>query len=241
MANFGTFWAGRPLSKIEELSLSSFLYHGHTIKIFLYDMNIDVPDGVIKADANEILPESFLFKSGSSYAPFSDIFRYNMIEKTNLVWTDTDNVCMSKEWFNDEYIYGSQRSPASYEKFCNSILYFTPGSELSKKLISESMTFNRNYITWSEVGPILTTKLVEELDLEKFAKPSNVFYPIPFFEWRLLWDKGSSGKVMSRVMDSHVVSIWHSMAASNGMNLDYFPDGSFLDILYKKIVLNKSN
>ena len=111
MANFGSLWVGRPLSKIEQTCLASFIYHGHTVRLFVYDKDLKVPDGVVKQNANDIIPESMLFKVDNSYGPFADMFRYTMISKTDLTWTDTDNICLKSDWNFPEYLFGMQGGP----------------------------------------------------------------------------------------------------------------------------------
>jgi hypothetical protein len=75
MAEFGSLWVGRPLSKIENLCLSSFIYHGHEFNLFVYDMDMLVPKGVNKINAREVIPEDKIFKTDNSYGPFADMFR----------------------------------------------------------------------------------------------------------------------------------------------------------------------
>ena len=75
MADIASFWVGDPLTKIEQTCLSSFIANGHNMVLFVYDMDLKVPDGIIKRDASEILPESRIFKVDNSYGPFADMFR----------------------------------------------------------------------------------------------------------------------------------------------------------------------
>lgn len=87
MAEFASLWVGRPLSKIEQTCLASFVYHKHSMVLFVYDMDLAVPKGVIKRDAREILTKDKIFKTDNSYGPFADMFRYNMIQKN---WFNLD-------------------------------------------------------------------------------------------------------------------------------------------------------
>src|SRR5690606_25820212 len=54
-----TLWHGE-VSVYEELSLLSFLQHGHTVELYSYEP-IAVPEGVKLCDAREILPEDQIF------------------------------------------------------------------------------------------------------------------------------------------------------------------------------------
>ena len=76
MAKFGSLWVGNPMTKIQEVSLSSFIYHGHELTLYVYDMDMKVPEGVQKAFAGDIMDESEMFLVQDTYAAFSDLFCY---------------------------------------------------------------------------------------------------------------------------------------------------------------------
>ena len=97
LTRFASFWHGAPLGFMERLCLKSFADHGHPIRLYTYDPELDVPDGVELADASTILPETALHASRSNkgMAPFSDRFRVNMMAETGETWTDCDVVCLA--------------------------------------------------------------------------------------------------------------------------------------------------
>ena len=76
-----TLWIGDKLSPMEQLCLSSFVYHGHDVHLYVYSDVAGIPDGVIVKDGNEILPEDmiFLYKGHKSFSGFSNYFRYKMV------------------------------------------------------------------------------------------------------------------------------------------------------------------
>jgi hypothetical protein len=238
LAAFGALWVGKPLSKIEQLCLASFVYHGHSVTLYVYDKDMAVPAGVVKKDANDIIPESKLFVVDNSYGPFADMFRYEMIRKTGLIWTDTDNVCLRSDWEDEEYIFGEQ---GGQEKLVAiGIIKAPKNSALIKDLVKESSAYDKTKIVWGEIGPQLITKLINRHGLEKFAKPKNAFYPIDYWMWKMLWNKTQRNVVFRMVKDSYTLQIWNQMLSREGYDKNKLPPGSVVDYYYRKFVLNEN-
>jgi hypothetical protein len=132
---FGTLWFGNKPTLLQQISWNSYIYHGHELNIYLYDMSIDVPEGAIKKDANEIILEKDIFlpkfddeSFGGGHAQFCDIFRIHMLKNTDFIWTDSDMVCLKDVWPNQEpYLFGlmiDQARPAEGPiRVNNDILY----------------------------------------------------------------------------------------------------------------------
>jgi mannosyltransferase OCH1-like enzyme len=228
MANFGSFWIGQPLSKVEQTALSSFIYFGHSLTLFVYDMNLAVPKGVIKKDANLIMPESKVFKIQNSYGPFADMFRYKMIYDTGLIWTDTDSICLKDDWNFGEYLFGYEEPG----RLANGILGMPKDSELTNLLIKNSLNYNKEKIVWSEIGPILVTKLAKKLDVLKYAQPPEVFYPIHFWQWKKIWDPEHKNEVLFKCKDSHTIQMWNQFLNREGINKNRFPKNSAINYFY---------
>ena len=72
-----SLWIGKSLSKLEILSMVSFIQNGHTYHLYTYEPVDNVPEGVIIKDGNEILDKSEIFYySNGSPSAFSNLFRY---------------------------------------------------------------------------------------------------------------------------------------------------------------------
>src|SRR5262245_49782027 len=86
------FWHGPPLSRMERLSIASFLQNGHAVDLHVYDEPAGVPAGVRLLDAARILPRSALFrhKRTQSLALFADWFRYRLLFEHGGIWVDSD-------------------------------------------------------------------------------------------------------------------------------------------------------
>ena len=234
MANFGSLWIGNPLSKVEQTALASFIYYGHSLTLFVYDMGMIVPNGVIKQDANIIIPESEIFKVQNSYGPFADMFRYTMIHKTGLTWTDTDSICLRSDWNFGDYLFGFEEN----DRLANGILRMPQESELIKFLIKNSVKYDKTKIVWSEIGPLLVTKGAKKFDVLKYAQPPEVFYPIHFWQWKKIWDKKYLQEVLDKCKDAHTLQIWNQFLNREGVDKNKLPKGSAIDYFYNKFCLN---
>src|SRR5256885_16951399 len=98
-------WIGRQLSKLEHLTMRSFLRQGHPFNLWIYDeLEGEIPEGVVLHDASRILPSDRIFLKqqpdpGSivgkkSYGPFSDLFRYKLLHDQGGIWVDMDVTCL---------------------------------------------------------------------------------------------------------------------------------------------------
>lgn len=104
-----SLWIAGPLSRIERLSLSSFVQAGHPIALYLYRDVTGVPDGVDIRDANVILPWSKVqSRLGDEPSPslVADWFRLLLMRREAGIWVDADVVCIRPIRLADEMIAG---------------------------------------------------------------------------------------------------------------------------------------
>ncbi len=97
-------WIGSRLSKIEMLTLQSFVDNGHVFHLWTYGpIENELPEGVVLEDANRILPEEKIFRyknfnkyghGKGSVSGFSDIFRYKLLYDKGGWWIDMDVTCI---------------------------------------------------------------------------------------------------------------------------------------------------
>jgi Glycosyltransferase sugar-binding region containing DXD motif len=113
-------WVGNRLSKLELLTISSFIAHGHHFHLWTYsDLVTPLPKGVLVHDAESILPRSAVFRSvgtdletgvgNGSFAGFSDLFRYKLLYDKGGYWTDMDITCLKPLDFSEPYVFRSHR------------------------------------------------------------------------------------------------------------------------------------
>lgn len=115
-----SLWIGNVLSKLELLTLHSFLRCGHEFHLWLYDdLATPIPQGIIVEDAAEVIPKSLVFTKRatdaecgvgrSSYGPFSDLFRYKVLYDKGGYWVDMDVTCLKPLNIKAPYVFRSHR------------------------------------------------------------------------------------------------------------------------------------
>jgi hypothetical protein len=237
MSSFSTLWIGPGLSLCEKVSLSSFLYYGHEIKIYLYDMDLKVPSGIKKYNANDILPKEKIFFVENSPAVFADLFRYKMIKDTGDCWVDTDIICLGADWNFGEYTYG-------YEDLyyvANSILKLPKNSNIVDDLYQQSMEIIKynDKNAWGDTGPHLLTKLLKKHDLEGYARDIKTFYPINYTEWDKIWNPRYLTEVLDQTKDSKSLQLWNQYLTRNKVNKNSLPKGSAIKYFASKFLYDK--
>ncbi|MFH1319638.1 MAG: glycosyltransferase [Bacteroidota bacterium] len=108
-------WIGSSLSKIELLTIHSFLSYGHDFHLWVYDkINTKLPPGVRLRDAASIIPHDKIFRyrytnqfghGKGSFAGFSDIFRYKLLYEHGGWWVDMDVCCLKPFDFASPYVF----------------------------------------------------------------------------------------------------------------------------------------
>lgn len=252
---FGTLWFGNKPTLLQYLSWNSYIRHGHELNIFLYDMSIQVPEGVIKRNANKILLENNIFlpklhhkKDNNEHAEFSyaDVFRIHMIKKTNLVWTDSDIVCLSDDWPNpDPYLFGIYSNfPMGYPEISgvnNDILYIKDHHLLDQileelKYIPKNFNGNRGL-----TGPNLLSSILIENNLMQMAYKEDIFHPIRWNGTHYFLDEDKVDEVLQLTHNSLAVSLFHSSWSHHGLKIPDFKDdlkNNYIGHLIKKYLPN---
>jgi hypothetical protein len=230
---FASLWVGIPMPKIQLMCLSSFVYHGHDITLYVYDLEMAVPRGVKKADAREILPEELLFKVENSYAAFSDIFRYNMIKKTGMTWVDADTICLSPDWnFKDNIFASLQQGPC----VVGGVLSLDPDSEILEYILKEVNYIDKEKMIWSELGPTLLNKAFIKYDYLDYAYPYEVFLGIEYQDWKKLWHRKYLPEILEIEKKSKAISVYNQMVVRGNYNRDNFPRGSAMHYFEQKFM-----
>lgn len=82
-------WIGSNLSIVEIMSIKSFLKHGFTYYLYVYDNVKNIPNGCVVRNAETVIPKSeiFTYKNGS-YSAFSNYFRYAVLYKHGGIYAD---------------------------------------------------------------------------------------------------------------------------------------------------------
>lgn len=125
LAPIGSLWIGTTLSYVEQACLLSFVRQGHPVTLFTYGPVENVPRDITVADARDIhdVSEIFYSKFGTPVVQ-SDIFRLRMIQRTGMIWADTDMVCLRPIETVDGHVHGY----FSDSTVCNALLRLPPDS-----------------------------------------------------------------------------------------------------------------
>jgi hypothetical protein len=252
------FWHGRPLSRIERLSMSSFLANGHPVHLHAYDTIAGMPTGVTLHDAAKVLPASAIFrheKSGS-IAAFADWFRYRLLYEHGGIWADTDMICLKPLEYETDEVFGWMDS----QTINNALLGLPKGHRLShwmaqccehpnrwlpydnsrtrrRKLKRRLKLNRRGNIQWGEYGPDGITRAAHHFGMADRAQPFWHFYPLHYKQWRAAFDL-SLAQNSAFTAQSKAVHLWNEMFRSDRtFNKDAaFPPPSLFEQLWSRYV-----
>lgn len=232
LATIQMFWHGRPLSRIEQLSMVSFMRNGHAVELYVYEEPAGVPPGVRVRDAADILPRSdvFMHKRRNSIGHFADWFRYELLWKRGGFWSDADIVCLAPFDYASPIVFAWQD-----EKFLNNAVLALPAGDALAKWMADSCRHpnrwlpyddlktrfhkvkrwvkgrGREYVRWGNTGPYGLTSAARHLDYMKHALPRWHFYPVSYENHHVLFESGPLTFDRSRA-----VHIWNQIIEERG-------------------------
>lgn len=237
---FGCLWVGGPLTKIQEISLASFIFYGHEMTLYVYDESIEVPLGVKKAKASDILPESSLFLVENSYACFSDIFRLHMIKKTGLVWVDADTICLSDSWEFKDNIFASHNF-MEFPSVVGCVLSLNKDSQILDYLLNEVNLVDKSSVVWAELGGDLLNKAFVNFDYLDYAYEPKLFLGIIYTEWHKMWNPDNLDEILDLYNSSKTIAVYNQMCNRAGIDKNYLPPGSAMEYFYNKFNTKRSS
>jgi glycosyltransferase involved in cell wall biosynthesis len=158
-------WIGRFLSKLELLTLHSFVAHGHEFHLWVYEpICTPLPEGVVLQDASSIIPQRDVFskqqmdnKCGvgkESYAPFSDLFRYKLLYDRGGYWVDMDVTCLKPFTFKEPYLFRSHAIGVM-----GNIMKAPRHSRLMKRAYEETLKVAGRNVDWLYANKILSREV----------------------------------------------------------------------------------
>ena len=224
------------MSKLERLSIQSYLDNGHELHLYIYDDVKDIPDGAVIKDGNDVLHGSKVYKDRrGSYAAFSDWFRYEMLAKVGGFWVDTDTICIKPFDFKGDLVVGKE----DVNNVCGAVLSFSKDHEIifamrdacreypkinmwdSKKerwhkKINKLFHLGRKSAGFGAVGgPKVLTNVLHHHGYFNDTKPFTYFYPIHAKNWDSIFDSTfANGIEMFR--DTYCIHLWNEMYRRKG-------------------------
>jgi hypothetical protein len=226
------FWHGAPLSRIERLSMASFLANGHALDLYVYEEPPGVPCGVRLLEAQRVLPRTMMFRNRhtGSLAPFADWFRYRLLLERGGLWADSDVVCLRPLAFSTPLLFGW----ADEELVNNAVLGMPAGPPLAQWMSTVCENPNRivpydglrmrlrkwrrrvlqgdrrERVRWGELGPKGLTRAARYLGYLRQARPERDFYPVRCEAWQLLFEDSTPSRSLS-LDQSYCVHLWNEM------------------------------
>lgn len=209
-------WIGPELSKLEQLSIASFLQNGHEYHLYVYDEPKNVPAGTVIRNAGEILPSSrvFQYREYESYAGFANFFRYKLLLERGGWWVDSDTVCLKQFDFPEEHVFATEVCNELEVINCGAIK--TPkGSPAMAYAWDVCQTKKPEELVWGETGPRLMGEAVRKFSLQEYAKPHYTFCPISYLAWEEVLDPDAEVVCGS---GSYAIHLWNEMWRKAGQD-----------------------
>lgn len=172
--NIHGLWIGNMLSKMELLTIRSFLGHGYVFHLWLYDpLETELPDGCVVCDASLIVPREKIFRyrnssqfgvGKGSVSGFSDIFRYKLLHDVGGWWVDMDVTCLKPFDVSAEYFFRAHHDLP----LVGNVMKAPKKSPLMWKCYTEALeSVTENNRDWHKPITILADN-VHAFGLEKF-------------------------------------------------------------------------
>jgi hypothetical protein len=226
-----SLWIGSRLSAMEQLSISSFLYHGHQFHLYTYQ-NVDgIPEGTIIKNAEKIIPRSKVFRDSDreTFAGFSNFFRYSLLHKLGGFWVDLDVVCIKKFDFRSHIILASEQDLDGTKIITSCVLKTPPDDSLMSSACELCANIDTKKYHFGQAGPYMLGQLVRESNYEKFAHPIYTFCPVPYFDWwKIVSDKPIIHEETKKMISHKVYAIhlWNEMWRLNNIdkNQNFHPE-----------------
>jgi glycosyltransferase involved in cell wall biosynthesis len=213
-------WIGTRLSKMELLTIKSFIRQGHEFHLWAYDdLGDQLPQGVVLEDATAIIPRDAIMRKAEvdpesgvgkgSLSPFSDLFRYKLLYEKGGYWVDMDVTCLKPLDFDTPYVFRPHRVGV-----VGNIMKCPPHSELMRTLYEQIAGEINPHSPWLMTNRTLSQR-VRDLGLERYIRTG-------------IWNEESWAAIRPLALEqapmpSHWVAIhwlnefWRSLQQSGGV------------------------
>jgi hypothetical protein len=192
-----SFWAGGPLSWIEQLSITSFLAAGHRYILYAPGPVTNPPSGVDLRPASLIFSPAWPIEDRRSAVFFSDLFRAELLYKTNFIWADLNVVATRPLNPVNGHLYGmikphrvgssvlglpnDSNTLRLLRRFLSSpqpVPEWSPDREIWKERAEIGDRWSILDLTWGDAGPRALTYFLEATGEIKNALTQPALYPI---------------------------------------------------------------
>ena len=223
-----SLWIGPKLEEIQQLSIQSFLAHGHDYHLFSYSYVDGVPKGAHVCDAASVLPEDGVFSyvdgfGKGSFAAFSNVFRYALLFQRGGWWVDTDLVCLKPFAFAEPFVFATERDSDGTIYCATSAIACPPAAAIMRHCATVAAERDRATLRWAEIGPLLLTDAVHRFGFQARCVDPDMFNPIDHFDFTALVQPSFN---MNRLADSSAVHLWNQMWNHHRLSPAAAPDDS---------------
>ncbi len=189
-------WVRGELSRMELLCLRSFVSQGHGVHLYSYSAPTNLPNGVLRKDAREIVDEQLAPKGDvpafgkGTYGAFSDYFRYTLLFQRGGWWSDLDVVAI-KPWQRFPEVLTASTNEKRYGIVANGfVMRFPAGHEVLRQCLNALPSQRLPQMGIDETGPLLLNRVLGESGVVAHCQPPHVFAPVPWnASWQLLRTK----------------------------------------------------
>ncbi|MBV8706694.1 MAG: hypothetical protein JO028_05865 [Acidobacteriaceae bacterium] len=213
-----SLWIGDRLSVMEQLCISSFLRHGHTFHLYVYQETAGIPPGTVVLDGHKILPASriFTYTEHKTYAGFANFFRYKLLLERGGWFIDADTICVRPFNFFDDYVFSSEG--INGRQLVNvGAMKVPPGSPVVEYAWEACEKMNTSELKWSQCGPTLLGKAVETFSLQQYIQTWDVFCPVHFSVWDQILDPSICWNFSDR---THAIHLWNELWRRSSQDKD---------------------
>jgi hypothetical protein len=207
-------WVRGDFSRLELLSIRSFLAHGHPVHLYAYEPPGNTPAAVTLHDASAVVSAELApsraaapFAAGSMGA-FSDYFRYRLLQAHGGWWSDLDVVCLRPWRFSEPALTASSEELGFGRKANGYVLRFPPNHPVMNACVDALPAEELPTLGIDHTGPLLLNRVLHEQHETKLMLPPEVFGPVPwnasFQLVRSTWDRLSLGELKQRIRRPHL-------------------------------------
>ena len=233
--SFASFWDGSNLSGYEAACISSFVAQGHSFTVYSYRAIENLPAGVTLGDARDVTDEAdltrFLINGRANLSHFSDLFRYQLFERTDHAWVDLDMMALRPVDVSPTEDLLAKEDATS---LCGAIMRLAGNPPALSTLIAKTKAMRDRDLVWGETGPRLLTSVFNRRDVFEKAHTPEFFFPIHYNDsWKMLLPEFKD-ECMQLCRSAFTVHLWNDRLVKIGLWKDYCPPvGSFLETHFR--------
>lgn len=198
-------WIGPALSYLEQVCIRSFLDAGHHVALYSYEDVAGTPRDVEVRDAAEILSGAEIRRHERTGSPavHSDLFRYRLLMREDVIWADTDAYCVRPFTFAAPHVFGRLEDRLGIgvlglPRDSPGLAALTAFAEDPAPRVRFDANLRRMIIDpaapptpvafqpWAATGPMAVTYFLRESGEIRHAMPEAAFYPLDFNNRNLL-------------------------------------------------------